>query len=347
MHNLCMNKFIQNLKEIKELVKRGALFVINHSGGKDSQMMTILILWLVPAKQVIAIHAALGEVEWPGTEEHARKYTKSIPFITVEAIWKTGAIKRFLDMVVRKLIFPSPGQRDCTSDLKRGPINKAILKHVDDNNLSGLIVNCIGVRAEESDNRECGLDVAVFEKDGKAVTLARSEKNSKAGREWYDWYPIFEMTTEEVFQGIKDAGQKPHWAYAAGMTRLSCSFCIMSKKSDLITAAKLRGDLYAKYVALERFMNRSMSMPSKLTKQDKSEGKTKEDKKTEAFLENVTGVKVNEKAVEKNISFFAKRHAELNSEMPYEPRDASGRKAFEERKAACSGCAKKCGKKAA
>ena len=48
----------------------GALVAINHSGGKDSQAMTILLSRIVPHDCLVAVHAPLGEVEWPGTIEH-------------------------------------------------------------------------------------------------------------------------------------------------------------------------------------------------------------------------------------------------------------------------------------
>lgn len=60
------------------------------------------------------------------------------------------------------------------------------------------------------------------------------------------------MRTDDVFQTIADAGQLPHWAYDAGMSRLSCSFCIMSSLADLQCAARLRPALLHQYMNLER-----------------------------------------------------------------------------------------------
>ena len=34
---------------------------------------------------------------------------------------------------------------------------------------------------------------------------------SVAGREVYDWLPVFDLTTADVFRVIHEAGQKPHW----------------------------------------------------------------------------------------------------------------------------------------
>jgi hypothetical protein len=55
---------------IRELVERGALFVINHSGGKDSQAMATVMRRVIPADQLLVIHAELGEVEWDGIVGH-------------------------------------------------------------------------------------------------------------------------------------------------------------------------------------------------------------------------------------------------------------------------------------
>ena len=234
------------MDQINELIDRGALFVVNHSGGKDSQAMMIKIRELVPHDQIVVIHAELPEVEWEGTLEHAEMSAGDLPFLTCRAT------KTFFDMVESRQMFPSPQYRQCTSDLKRGPIERTIRHYLKDNpQYNGLVVNCMGLRAEESSARS------------KATLFKYNKRNSKAGREWYDWLPIHDMLIGEVFETIAAAGEEPHWAYAAGMSRLSCCFCIMSSKDDLITAAKLNPALYAKYVETEKRINHTMTMPRK------------------------------------------------------------------------------------
>lgn len=60
-------------KDINSLIKSGALFVSNHSGGKDSQTMLIKLLEVIPPKQIVVVHASLGAMEWPGALELAEK----------------------------------------------------------------------------------------------------------------------------------------------------------------------------------------------------------------------------------------------------------------------------------
>jgi 3'-phosphoadenosine 5'-phosphosulfate sulfotransferase (PAPS reductase)/FAD synthetase len=113
------------LSDIPSLIHReidaGALFVVNHGAGKDSQAMAICLAKLVPRRQLLVIHADLGEVEWPGNGQHIRETIDGLPLIVCRNERKT-----FFDMVRRRGKWPSAGQRQCTSDLKRGPIEREI-----------------------------------------------------------------------------------------------------------------------------------------------------------------------------------------------------------------------------
>ena len=86
---------------------------------------------------------------------------------------------------------------------------------------------------------------------------------SVAGREVFDWLPVFDLSTDDVSRVIRNTGQSPHWAYAAGMSRLSCSFCILASRSDLRRAAELRPSLYRRYAALEKRISHTLS-PSRV-----------------------------------------------------------------------------------
>ena len=225
------------------LIRRGALFVANHSGGKDSQAMLIKLLELVPRDQLIVVHASLGEVEWEGALEHAQQQAHSagLPFIVAESV------KTLLQMVEHRFkvrpgpnssCWPSASNRQCTSDLKRDPITREVRRYAKERGFTS-IVTCLGLRAAESPGR------------AKRPEMSRSARNSVAGRDWYEWLPVHGMTTDEVFTTIRDAGQEPHWAYAAGNDRLSCVFCIMGSARDIANGAKHRPDLLAKYLEIE------------------------------------------------------------------------------------------------
>ncbi len=236
---------------IQGLVDRGAIFYVSHSGGKDSQAMYGYIRSLVPDDQIVVVHADLGEVEWDGVKEHIVANTDH-PLNIVRAKWKDGSDKTLLDMVERRFeskpevpSWPSARYRQCTSDLKRGPLQKFVRNDMKARG-SLLAVNAMGIRAEESTGRS------------KLAPFKANKELSKAGREVYDWLPIHDWLEPQVFGYIKMLLQAPHWAYAAGNNRLSCVFCIMGCNGDLKNGAKHNPKLAAKYIELEKKTGYSM-----------------------------------------------------------------------------------------
>lgn len=241
---------------VLDLITRGALFVANHSGGKDSQAMLIRLLEVVPASQLLVVHASLGEMEWGGALEHAQAQAEAagLPFLVARAVFKDGRAKTLLNKTEHQFArrpevpsWPSKQQRWCTSELKAGPIEREVRRYAKARGLT-LIVNCEGVRAQESADR------------AKRPVWGWNEDNSKAGRSWFDWAPIHKLTTAEVFATIAQAGQQPHPAYAAGNERLSCVFCIFGSKRDLANGAKARPELFAQYIELEARTGYTMHM---------------------------------------------------------------------------------------
>lgn len=245
--------------QIQYEIDHGALFVVNHSGGKDSQAMAELIRQSpIPDEQIVVIHAKLPEVDWEGIPEHIESNTQSAwPIIY------TQAGKTFFDMVERRFesrpevpCWPSPSTRQCTSDLKRGPIDKAVrhlIKSMPDH--SKRVVHCIGIRAQESSCR------------AKAIPWKYEARDSKAGRTIHQWLPIHDLSETQVRNVISDAGQELHWAYSKGMSRLSCCFCIMANQSDLSTAAQIMPNLFDRYKKLEEKTGYTMSMSQKPLKE--------------------------------------------------------------------------------
>ena len=231
--------------ECRELIARGALVAINHSGGKDSQCMTILLSRLVPREQLLVVHAPLGEVEWPDAQTLIEA---TIPDGVPLILAPVTSGKSLLQSIEERGQFPSASVRWCTSSTKRGPIERELRHYLRSHpRFAGRLVNAMGLRADESAAR------------ARKTPWKRSDRNSRAGRSWFDWLPIFDLSTDDVFRIIHDAGQSPHWAYAAGMSRLSCSFCILASRSDLRRAAELRPDLYRAYTELEQRIGHTLS----------------------------------------------------------------------------------------
>lgn len=230
--------------EIKDLIKAGALVVCNHSGGKDSQAMFHYLKAIVPREQLVVVHAHLPGVEWEGVIDHIMKTIDGYDY------YQAQAGKTLLEMVERRGMWPSSATRQCTSDLKRGPIEKVIRAICKERGFT-TVINCMGIRAQESSAR------------AKKNPWKLNTSNSIAGRAWFDWMPIFEMKIDWVWNTIAEAFQQPHWAYSVGMSRLSCMFCILGNKADHKISAMYNPGHLEEIDALERKIGHTIIQPAK------------------------------------------------------------------------------------
>jgi len=229
-------------KDLDSLVKRGALFVANHSGGKDSMACLIKLSRRVPLSQIIVVHASLGAMEWPGALEKAQEHAQSLglPFFVAKAN------KSLFDMVVHRRAtrpdapsWPSASNRQCTSDLKRDPIAKVVRQYANAHGFT-LIINCLGIRAEESIAR------------GKRPAFSVNSRETNSKREVFEWLPIHSLKLSHVWGLISTQPVKRHYAYLLGNERLSCVFCIMASRNDLVVGQRHNPELFNQYVALEK-----------------------------------------------------------------------------------------------
>lgn len=119
--------------------------VINFSGGKDSCVMLHYICRKYPD---LTKHVVMADTGWEHTDavEWATNIAASydLPLHVVKSTKKD-----FFSMVRHRRKFPSKQIRQCTSDLKRTPIEKWIRNNCKDS----LIINCLGLRSEESTDR--------------------------------------------------------------------------------------------------------------------------------------------------------------------------------------------------
>lgn len=219
------------------------VILVNSSGGKDSQAMLDLVAGLARDTGVLdrvsVLHCDLGHVEWPGTRELAERQAAHYGVRFEVRRREQGPL---LDQVRARGMWPSARARYCTSDQKRGPARKFITELVAE--LGGIdrqarVLNCLGLRAEESSGRAKKPVVAV-------------DSGATSGRRLVTtWHPILHWSEGEVWNRIRRSGVPYHPAYDQGMRRLSCSFCVLASKDDLVTAAGLRPDLAQEYVELE------------------------------------------------------------------------------------------------
>lgn len=233
--------------EIKKLIDDDkTVFVCSHSGGKDSQAMYLYLKDKIPYDRLIVVHADLGMVEWKGVREHIEKYVTEHPLIIVKPK------KTFFQMVEDREYWPSSQSRQCTSDQKTWPIFDYVKKYMIEMKYE-TVVNCMGIRAEESSGRAKKLPFKLNEK----------QTSERKKRTVFDWYPIFTWSTRDVFQFILKNGEKPHYAYELGMSRLSCCFCILANRQDLKVSAKHNPELLEQYAKLEKKIGHTVFMDGK------------------------------------------------------------------------------------
>lgn len=234
--------------------------LINTSAGKDSLAM---LDWLVERcdavgverSRIVAVHADLGRVEWEGTRELAERQVRRYDAIGDPIRFEVVRRERgdLLDQVVARHeslrargdtttpAWPSSTARYCTSDQKTSQVAKLLTRLVAELALDRpvRIPNCLGIRAAESPARA-----------KKSALSLDSASNGK--REVTRWLPIHDWTDAQVWDRLRSRELEVHPAYAAGMPRLSCCFCVLSSKPALVRAAQLNPELAQEYLAVER-----------------------------------------------------------------------------------------------
>jgi 3'-phosphoadenosine 5'-phosphosulfate sulfotransferase (PAPS reductase)/FAD synthetase len=125
----------------------------------------------------------------------------------------------------------------------------------------------MGMRAEESAERALKLD---FRHDGGKTCPCsscqgkeRSDRGNGASntRRYVDeWLPVHSWTAGQIWERIRQAGTRYHWAYDAGLPRLSCCFCVLAPRNALVLAAQLNPQLAAEYAAVEERIGHSFKV---------------------------------------------------------------------------------------
>lgn len=231
-------------------------FVINHSGGKDSTRMLGLIRQKFPQSPTFAVMADTGfEHQQPiSAAEFARQRCAEYG---LDLKMVRNPRRTYLEMVEQRGKFPSAQFRQCTSDLKRGPIDKFIrsLPHA-------VIVNCIGIRAEESSQRS------------RHRPLSPNPHLTTRTRTVYNWLPIFDQTLADVLAWHWVNAVRLHPVYvpeyhkdgtAGGyLRRLSCRVCIFATDADIRAIFRHDRSAFDAIASLEQKLNFTMRPESSL-----------------------------------------------------------------------------------
>jgi 3'-phosphoadenosine 5'-phosphosulfate sulfotransferase (PAPS reductase)/FAD synthetase len=264
-------------QEITGLFERMPELMLSVSGGKDSQTMTHYLdrQKLLSQLRKVPAHANVGEkMDWVWSIElcqrDAQKYGLELQVVNHE-LYLDGLIERRLATVQDDVPpFPSSACRYCTSDAKRGPLNRVVTQ------MGRLVIVCMGIRAEESSARATKPEWSINRKSGKAfhglsVQEAVSRFDDLEGRLVLNWYPLIDWTEEMVWNELGHSRQElierrrlfqegrsesmQGWiaspAYILGQERHSCAVCIFGSPSDYQVASRYRPDIFLWLKGLE------------------------------------------------------------------------------------------------
>ncbi len=270
---------------LKLLGNKNSVLLISLSGGKDSDaMLTEVWAWAhrhnISSDRIHTITADLQRNEWRFAMPHIQSFSKMLtgkaPIVVtrpqgdVLQQWEDRYAK--LQAEGRTTVAPwSDSQnRFCTSGAKRAQIHKAIVKHFPRDT---VIVQCVGLRADESTGRKSANPLKYHTKSPTAPTL---------NRHVYTWLPIHKFSVEDVWntlgwsiaelellqedvkrrvtpgdyealeQVCEEWGYKWGRAYALGNFRLSCRACPLASKHDLLNGIAWNIDHFRDISDLER-----------------------------------------------------------------------------------------------
>ena len=218
--------------------------VVNSSAGKDSQVALGVMVEAadqqgVPRDRIVVSHQCLGEAEWPGTRDLAIRQAAHYGLrFEVSRYRNADHVElSLLDYILKRGKWPDNKNRYCTSDFKRGPGRRVIVKLFRE--APGDMLNIFGFRSEESPAR------------AKKIVLAENRICTTQSRRVMDYLPVYDFTLKQIWDYIHASGVPFHYAYALGMPRLSCMFCIFAPRAALMIAGKANPALLKRYVDAE------------------------------------------------------------------------------------------------
>lgn len=241
---------------IDNLLSNHAPVAVGVSGGKDSDAAAFATVEHLDrighAGPRVLIHSDLGRTEWreslPQCERLAQRLGIELIVVRRQAgdmldRWLTrwsNNVARYCALECVKLILPwsTASMRFCTSELKTAIICRELVKRFP----GQTIVSVAGIRRDESPNRA---KAEICRQQNKLTSAAHNTTG-------YDWLPILDWTLADVIDLHTARGFPLHPAYQTN-SRVSCAFCILGSKADLLasTTWQEHHELYREMCDLE------------------------------------------------------------------------------------------------
>ena len=233
--------------KLEEALLSDAPVCVGVSGGKDSAALAFAAIEHLDAighkGPRVLVHADLGDddpalsVEWTDSLPTCQRLADrlGIELLVVRRAaggmmkrWQTrwaNNVRRYANLECVKVILPwsTPSMRFCTSELKSAPIAAALVKRFP----GQVVVSAAGIRRSESRQRS----------SAKTAQINNRLTHKSTGTTGLDWNPIAEWSDRDVYAFCAARGFDLHEGYTRyGMSRISCRYCIMAQKSDLVAS---------------------------------------------------------------------------------------------------------------
>ena len=238
---------IEAIAALAAALAANAPVAIGVSGGKDSSAVALSMIEHLDAighaGPRILVHADLGDerpelsVEWTDSLPTCQRLADrlGVELLVVrraaggmmkrwQGRWSNNK-RRYANLECVKIILPwsTPSMRFCTSELKSAPIAAALVKRFP----GQVVVSAAGIRRSESRQRS----------SAKTAQINKRLDHKGSGTTGLDWNPIAEWSDRDVYTYCAARGFDLHEGYTRyGMSRISCRYCIMAKRSDLVAS---------------------------------------------------------------------------------------------------------------
>lgn len=210
---------------------RNSLVIASVSGGKDSAAASLFL-----KKNGIEHRRLFADTMWENRTLYKYLHDVLEPAIGPIETVKTEKYEGFVDLVMRKGLFPSRVMRFCTEELKVIPILKYI--HTLAETETREIINVVGIRAAES--------------------AKRSKMTEWEFREDFDcwtWRPLIRWHKADVMAIHDEHGLDINPLYHLGFTRVGCYPCIHARKSELSLISRINPEVIDQIEDVERRLN--------------------------------------------------------------------------------------------
>lgn len=211
--------------------------IVPVSGGKDSQVVLSLALQEIKrtGQPLVCVHQNTG-FDHPDTYKTMEDMEKFYGVTIEQTVNKFGGMFGFLE---NGGYFPASNARGCTSSLKQEPFKEWLIAKKFNKD------NCeiwFGMRADESAARSNKYGGRTASEQMDLMDVSEFYGSNKQLRETLGkiptFLPLLDWTTEEVFEHIKEEGAPLNPLYGRGHSRVGCYPCLLSRKSEWVTAGK-------------------------------------------------------------------------------------------------------------